>query len=510
MKNELRAFIDEASGNVSADSKSTTQTAGNSIMDAPKVPDSVVSEIDATTEPINVKLYFKHDCERIAEGFIKEHCTNGTQRLIHYFDGHLHYYNGVCYEKLTKMNSQLLHQRLRQYVWTLRLIDERRRAVLTPTTKKFYNDITESVRGLCELTEAEAEKFKTPPKNLVFGKTKIWNMETETFHEYNPSYYNTFTLDYDVAENDDEPEVWGEFFNAAGMGPEQQRSWWYQRSVILMQDRKHNRIFYNFGSTRSGKGTTTAIDVAFFGKCSTATIPRRLGKHSMAPLVGKQLLLINDMKFDRHVNSDFIQFLLNCAGDDLVSVEAKYRDAFDYMLEGNLVISSNELPNFRGYLSGLERKFVFNVFHRTQDVNPTLKERMLATMPQIIRKAAKIYPEVVASGYNFDTEQGFAMAGQLLEASSVVKRFVEEMCTFGEDCQVRTVELFTIFREYASKRSEHVSSLSQFETELTTSYLGKVTIGRIREPNSRYTYFKGICITPLPQPERPSLVEVPT
>ena len=504
MKKDLSTISGEVCGHESAPSKPFNLSNKGANVDTSSkikiVPDPGVTEVARTVEIIDDKLFFKYDLEAIAGRFIKEYGTSGNHRLLHHFDGHLHYYNGKFYEKLTKKNLHRLRKVIRKFVKGIKLTDERGRRILTPTTKKFYNDIVEAIQMLCELSEAEAEKFKTLPENLVFGKTKIWDMATGIFHEYNPSYCNTFVLNYDVAENDEEPEVWAEFFKAANMELDQVRSWWYQRSVILMKDRKHNRLFYNFGNPRGGKGTSTAIDVAFFGKGSTATIPRRLGKHSTAPLVGKALLLINDMKFDRHINSDFLQLLLNLAGDDLVSVEEKYKDAYDCMLEGNLVISSNELPNFRGNLSGLEKKFVFNLFYRTQDVDPSLKERMLATMPQIIRKAAKIYPEVVASGYNFDTKQGLIMARQLLESSSMVKRFVEEMCLVGKDHQVRTQELYGYFREYARGCGEFIPSLSLFEEELVTSYLGQIIKCRIRESNSRLTYFKGICKTPPPPP----------
>ena len=466
-----------------------------------KIP--MVSDVD-TSEPIILEdeVYFKNDFEAFGSDFIRKFYYVEDQRLIYFFDGHLHVYNGICYEKQTTRNSQTLRRKIREYVKTLKLMDERRKSVLTPTSKSFYTNFEDALMRLSEITEEEAKKFKTHPSYLVFGKTKIWNSSTDTFHPYNCTIFNTYTLEFDVADADEEPEVWKEFFEAAGMDENQQLAWWYQRSVILMRDRKHNRLFYNFGNPRSGKGLTTAIDVAFFGRDKTATIPRRLGKHSMAPLVGKPLLLINDMKFDRHINSDFIQFLLNCAGEDYVSVEAKYKDAYDYMLEGNLVISSNEPPNFRGNLSGLENKFVFNVFRRTKEIDPTLKSRMLDTMPYIIRKAARIYPEVVNSGYDFDTERGLTMARQLLEASSVVKRYVDDACTLGEDCQIRTLLLFQHFREYARDRGEHLPTLSQFEDELITSFLGIVTKIRVRESNGRFTYFKGICKTPPPSPEK--------
>jgi len=144
-----------------------------------------------------------------------------------------------------------------------------------------------------------------------------------------------------------------------------------------------------------------------------------------------------------------------------------------------VVITSNEVPDFKGNLSGLENKFAFFVFHRTGEIDLSLKSRMLETMPQIIRKAAKMYKEAVASDYAFDTEQGQRIAEQFLEGSSVVRTFVEEECVLGEGYQVGTMEMFAQFMAYAQQRRERTPSLSQFVQEIKTLYFGQIDSKRI-------------------------------
>ena len=260
--------------------------------------------------------------------------------------------------------------------------------------------------------------------------------------------------------------------------------------------RERLRLFYLFGNIRSGKGLTTCIATAFFGKNKTAAVPRNIGTndHGTSIIVDKALLTINDQKFDRHINNGFIQFLLNCVGDDPITINPKYKAPFDYAPNFNIIVSSNERPNFKGNLSGLENKFAFLVFHRTREIDPSLKSRMLATMPQIIRKAAMVYQDAVDSCYNFDTEQGRAVSEQFLESSSVVRQFVEDRCAVGKDLYEKTMAIYSRFREYAKERGEHLASISQFTDELTTQYLGQITKNRIREPDGRFYFFKGICL----------------
>jgi phage/plasmid-associated DNA primase len=199
-------------------------------------------------------------------------------------------------------------------------------------------------------------------------------------------------------------------------------------------------------------------------------------------IVGKSLLTINDMKFDKHVNNGFIQLLLNLVGGDSISINPKHKPIFDYFPEANIVISSNEVPNFRGNLSGLESKFVFNVFQRDESklVDLTLKQRMLDTMPYIIRKAIKMYPETVESGYDFDTERGKVIRDQFAESASVCIRYIDEYCILGEGFNDSSQEVYDEFRTYAKDQGEkNISSQTQFQTEIMTHFLGKIVKKRI-------------------------------
>ena len=493
--------FDKACGDLSTPSISNftfTPNGGDHMDTASKisiVPDPVIEETPPTPEPCAeetcetveaMKLFYKNDFEAIAEDFIKEHYTVGDHRLVHFFDGHLHCYNGRCYEKQTNTIFPQLRRNIREYVKTLHLVNDKGQEVHTPTTTSFYKQLEAAIGRICELTKEEVEKFKTQPSHLIYGKTRIWNMETDTFHEYSPSIQTTYTLEHDVAETVDEPEVWQEFFEKSGMGEEQQRAWWYMLSVILMKDKSHNRLFYLFGNPRSGKGITSRICEKMFDKEQVTAIPGNMGNpHDTSIIVGKLLLTVNDMKFDKQTNRSFVRFLLNVVGNDPITINPKYKALYDYLAESNVIITSNEMPDFKGNLSGLEKKFAFLVFQRTGEIDPTLESRMFDSMPQIIRKAANMYKEAVASGYAFDTEQGQKVAEQFLESSSVVREFIEEKCVLGKGNQVGTLEMYNKFIEFASPRRERIPSMSQFVKEIMTLYFGQVEKDRINVPGSK-------------------------
>jgi len=59
-----------------------------------KIP--MVSDVD-TSEPIILEdeVYFKNDFEAFGSDFIRKFYYVEDQRLIYFFDGHLHVYNGI-------------------------------------------------------------------------------------------------------------------------------------------------------------------------------------------------------------------------------------------------------------------------------------------------------------------------------------------------------------------------------------------------------------------------------
>lgn len=432
--------------------------------------------------------YFEQDFEGFVSHFINSHFVQDGVRLLTFLDGSLNRYNGTHYEAIDDSHRGIRTQ-ISEFVKTLSFTDKREKPVATTTSPSFYKNFFKTLEALCVPSESELELFRHVDRDLVFGKTKAYRISTGQFEPYNYTIRNRFVLDYDVAEDDHEPEVWREFFDAAQMNEEQQLSWWRQRAVIVMRDNRHNRIFYNFGNPRSGKGTTTAIDTAFFGQGGVASIPRNVGSnaHVLGVIVGKALLTINDMKFDKLVNNGFIQFLLNLVGGDPISINPKHKPVFDYYPETNAVISSNEVPNFRGNLSGLERKFVFNVFQRDESkpADLTLRHRMLETMPYIIRKAIMMYPETVASGYNFDTDRGKVVRDQFAESASVSIRFVEEYCVLGEGFNDSSQGIYEALRNFAHEQGERVPSQPQFQGEIMTHFLGRIGKARVRNKDGQ-------------------------
>src|SRR5262249_21503136 len=110
-----------------------------------------------------------------------------------------------------------------------------------------------------------------------------------------------------------------------------------------------HKIFMLVGPTRSGKSVIARILTALIGKRNVCgpTLSSFGGEFGLAPLLGKILAIISDARSGSSRNSSVIvERLLSISGEDMLTVNRKYRDQWSGRLPIRLFIISNELPRF--------------------------------------------------------------------------------------------------------------------------------------------------------------------
>ena len=67
----------------------------------------------------------------------------------------------------------------------------------------------------------------------------------------------------------------------------------------------------------------------------------------MSPLLGKPLAIISDARLGNIPTHTIVERLLSITGEDMLTVDRKYREPWSGKLPTRFVILSNELPRFR-------------------------------------------------------------------------------------------------------------------------------------------------------------------
>src|SRR5262249_26567954 len=107
-----------------------------------------------------------------------------------------------------------------------------------------------------------------------------------------------------------------------------------------------HKILMMIGPTRGGKGVIARVLTALVGRqnCAGPTLNSLGGEFGLAPLIGKPLAVISDARFAGRDASIVVERLLSISGEDMLTVNRKYKEQWSGKLPSRLHVLSNELP----------------------------------------------------------------------------------------------------------------------------------------------------------------------
>jgi putative DNA primase/helicase len=150
----------------------------------------------------------------------------------------------------------------------------------------------------------------------------------------------------------------------------------------LTGDTRQQKLFLIVGPKRSGKGIIARVLTHLVGKGNTvAPTLAGLGTNfGLAPLIGKQVAIISDARLAGRADQHAIaERLLSISGEDTITVDRKYREAWTARLQIRFLILSNELPWLADASGALGGRFIVLVlihsFYGREDLG--LTDRLL-------------------------------------------------------------------------------------------------------------------------------------
>ena len=113
------------------------------------------------------------------------------------------------------------------------------------------------------------------------------------------------------------------------------------------------------GPTRSGKGTIARVLTALLGKGNVAgpTLASLGTNFGLSPLIGRPLAVVSDARLAGANVHQIVERLLSISGEDLLTIDRKYRDPWSGEPLSRFLILSNELLVVRLVLLTRSRKF---------------------------------------------------------------------------------------------------------------------------------------------------------
>jgi putative DNA primase/helicase len=236
--------------------------------------------------------------------------------------------------------------------------------------------------GLQRAAETEAPQVISCTNGLL-------DLSTRSMRDHTPAFFNVVSVPFDYQADAAEPVTWLEFL--ASLWPDD------PDSIALLQEyigyvlsgrTDMQKMLLLIGPTRSGKGTIARMLTELVGRGHVAgpTLASLGTNFGLSPLLGKPLAIISDARLGNVPSHTVVERLLSITGEDMLTVDRKFRDPWSGKLPTRFAVLSNELPRFRDSSGAIANRLLIlqmtNSFLGRED--RTLDRRLSAELPGIL------------------------------------------------------------------------------------------------------------------------------
>jgi putative DNA primase/helicase len=415
--------------------------------------------------------------------------ADGSSSLVHY-RGDFYEWTGTHYEECEKDDL-----RSRLYGFLDKAVTPGRRGYepFNPDSNKVNKVLDALAAGVQEKGTANAPFWLVPhddePSKLIACRNGLLNWETRQLLPHTPQFFNVNCLPFDYQpEAPIYPEQWLEFLRQLwpgdGDGRRARHALQEMFGLMLTLDTSYQKIFAIIGPKRSGKGTIARVLRALLGKDNVVgpTLASLSTQFGLWPCINKQVGIISDARLGKASNVQAIaERLLAISGEDALTIDRKYKEAWTGPLPLRFLILSNELPQIPDVSGALASRFVILMltrsFYGKEDL--TLTDKLLTELPGILNWALAGLQRLRKYGYFEMPDASLAAIRQLENLASPVRAFLRDWCeTSDADASVRVKELYAAYRHWCSDHGVGVSNSIVFGRNLHAAQPSSKVRGR--------------------------------
>ena len=189
-----------------------------------------------------------------------------------------------------------------------------------------------------------------PERPIVACANGLLDVLSGELLTHTPIYFNLAAVPFDYDPDADDPERGEQFLDDLWGDDREQIAALQEWCGYVISGRLDlHKILLLTGPTRGGKGVIARISARSSGPCSVAgpTLTSLQDDFGLAPLLGKTLAVVSDARLNGgRDGSKVVERLLSISGEDMISVNRKYREQVTTKIAARFMLCSNELPEF--------------------------------------------------------------------------------------------------------------------------------------------------------------------
>jgi putative DNA primase/helicase len=375
-----------------------------------------------------------------------------------------------------------------------------------PTAAR-VSDVLDAMRAVCNLPASMTPPVwlrasKIPAHEIIACANGLLHLPTRRLHPHDPAFFcvnaNDFDFDPDAACPEwlrflddlwsDDPEAIDTLQNWAGYS--------------LTTDTRHHKIMMLVGPKRGGKGTIGRVLTALLGAANVCSPTLSSLGTNFGPwqLLDKQLAIIADARLSGRADQHIIaERLLSISGEDLQTIDRKYKEPWTGRLAVRFMILTNELPRIADASTALPSRFIILPLSKSFLGNEDhgLTDRLLAELPGILNWALDGWSLLTARARFIQPQSGVNLIQELEDLASPVATFVRERCTVGPGKEVQVDSLFGAWIAWCEAQGrEHPGTAQTFGRDLRAAVPGlKRTRRRVaQDSEQRIAWYEGIAL----------------
>lgn len=442
----------------------------------------------------------RSDPLRSAQCFLEKGRVMG-RRTVHYWQGDFYRWDGACYRQLP-----LDEIRAELYCFcdgAVTIGSQGKLERFKPNKNRVAN-ILEALAGEAQLQGIQAvpcwlqANRALPPEEVMVVENGLVHVPTGQLHAPDPEFFATSALPVAYGPGAPPPHRWLRFLESLWPGePEAIAILQEIFGYLLLPDMQLQKLFLLIGPKRSGKGTIARVLTAVLGRDHVAgpTLSSLAANFGLESLIGKPCAVISDARLSgRADQSVVVERFLTISGEDVITIDRKYRSAWTGQLRTRFVLLTNELPRLTDASGALASRFITLVmrqsFYGREDHGLTAS--LLEELPGILNWALEGRRRLQARGHFIQPASSSEVTVELEALSSPISSFLHERCVVRPGACVKVSELYDAWCDWCDEHGRnHPGTTATFGRDLRAVVPElKVTQPRGSEPRVRH--YEGI------------------
>lgn len=377
--------------------------------------------------------------------------TDGGLRVLHYWQGEFHWWARSHYVTLPMPDVREVLYRVGPVVSA------------KPIKKRSVDDVLDALKAAANLSHRTVPAVPAwihrqagdpDPRGVIPVRNGLVHVDTGQLLAPTPRLFVPYALPFDYTPDAAPPVAWLAFL-ASVWGDDRESIDTLQEwlGYLLTADTSQQKALMIVGPRRSGKGTLGRVVVQLLGERNTAspTLASLGNNFGLEPLVGKTCALMSDARLGARADiAGVAENLLRLTGEDPISVDRKFREAYTARLIARIVVLTNEVPVFRDAASALPSRFIVlrteRSFYGRED--HSLDGKLAAELPGILVWALAGLRRLRERGRFVQPASAAAQMRLMEELASPIGMFLRDQCVVEPGAQVPITTLYEAWRDW--------------------------------------------------------------